>query len=32
MLVHPEDRARLAGERGEILARYGLEIGPPSVQ
>ncbi len=31
-LVRPEDRARLAGEWADIVARFGLEIGPPPVQ
>ena len=31
-LVRPEDRAHLAGERADILARFGLEIGRPPVQ
>jgi glycosyltransferase involved in cell wall biosynthesis len=32
LLARPEDRQRLASERQDILARFGLEIGPPPVQ
>jgi glycosyltransferase involved in cell wall biosynthesis len=31
-LVRPEDRSRLARERADILARFGLEMGPAPVQ
>jgi glycosyltransferase involved in cell wall biosynthesis len=32
MLVRPEDRQRAISERQDILARFGLEIGPPPLQ
>ncbi len=32
LLVRPEDRLRLAAERADIQARFGLEIGPAAVQ
>ena len=31
-LVRPEDRPRAVAERADILARFGLEIGPPPLQ
>jgi hypothetical protein len=31
-LVRSEDRARLEGERADIISRYGLEIGLPLLQ
>jgi hypothetical protein len=31
-LVRVEDQQRLAAERGDILARFGWEIGLPTIQ
>ena len=32
MLARPEDRQRVVAERQDILARFGLEIGPPPLE